>query len=348
MLTLQLSLPITKYDDTAKLGTFFQQLVQRLEALPQVKSVTLANDIPLDGDMQTRGPRIEGRANPPGEGSLAGVHAISPNYFQVIGTPLLKGRAFTDADTLDTPPVIIINNTMAQRLFPNEEAIGKRIRFSDDPKVPWAEVVGVVGDIKHEGLDAKPFMETYLPFTQSPRPLMAVLIRTTNDPTNLASAARNAVLEVDKDQPVYDLKTMEQRLSESIAPRRLSMVLFTSFGALALLLAAVGVYSVMSYSVHRRTHEMGIRMALGARALDVLKLVVWQGMTLALVGILIGVIAAFALTRLMSGLLYGVSATDPVTFVGVALMLIVIALLACLIPARRATKVDPMIALRYE
>lgn len=348
MLTLQISLPIAKYDDTAKLGTFFQQLVQRLEALPQVKGVTLANDIPLDGDMQTSAPRIEGRANSPGEGSLAGVHAVSPNYFQVIGTPVLKGRAFTNADTQDSQSVIVINNTMAQRIFPNEDPIGKRIRFSDDPKVPWAQVVGVVGDIKHEGLDAKPFMETYLPVPQSPRPLMAVMIRTTNDPTNLVSAARNSVLEVDRDQPVYDIKTMEQRLSESIASRRLSMVLFTSFAGLALLLAAVGVYSVMSYSVNRRTHEMGIRMALGARALDVLKLVVWQGMTLALIGIAIGVFAALLLTRLMTGLLYGVSATDPFIFAGVALVLIIIALLACLIPARRATKVDPMIALRYE
>ena len=348
MLTLQLSLPVAKYDDDAKSSAFFQQLVQRLEALPQVKAVTLANDIPLVGDMQTSAPRIEGRANSTGEGSLAGVHAVSQNYFQVIGTPVLKGRAFTSADTLNSPPVIIINNTMAQRLFPNEEPIGKRIRFSDDAKVPWEEIVGVVGDIKHEGLDAKPFMETYLPFTQSPRSLMAVMIRTTNDPTNLVSAARNSVLEVDRDQPVYDIKTMEQRLSESIAPRRLSMVLFVSFAGLALLLAAVGVYSVISYSVNRRTHEMGIRMALGARALDVLKLVVWQGMTLALVGIVIGVLAAFALTRLMSGLLYGVSATDPFIFAGVALMLVIIALLACLIPARRATKVDPMIALRYE
>jgi putative ABC transport system permease protein len=348
MLTLQLSLPITKYNDTAKLGAFFQQLVQRLEALPQSKAVTLANDIPLDGDMQTSAPRIEGRSNTPGEGALAGVHAISPNYFQVIGTPVLKGRAFTNADTLDTQQVIIINNTMAQRLFPNEEPLGKRIRFSDDPKVPWAQIVGVVGDIKHEGLDAKPFMETYLPFPQSPRPLMAVMIRTTDDPTNLVSAARNAVLEVDRDQPVYDIKTMEQRLSESIASRRLSMILFASFAGIALLLAVVGVYSVMSYSVSRRTHEMGVRMALGARALDVLKLVIWQGMTLALIGIFIGVLAAFAVTRLMSGLLYGVSATDPLTFAGVALVLVVVALLACLIPARRATKVDPMIALRYE
>ena len=348
MLTLQISLPIKKYDDTAKLATFFQQLVQRLEALPQAKAVTLANDIPLDGDMQTSAPRIEGRSNTPGEGSLAGVHAISQNYFQVIGTPVLKGRAFTNADTQDSPPVIIINNTMAQRLFPNEDPLGKRIRFSDDPKVPWQQIVGVVGDIKHEGLDAKPFMETYLPVPQSPRPLMAVMIRTTDDPTNLVSAARNAVLEVDKDQPVYDIKTMEQRLSESIASRRLSMILFASFAGIALLLAVVGVYSVMSYTVSRRTHEMGIRMALGARALDVLKLVIWQGMTLALIGILLGVLAAFAVTRLMSGLLYGVSATDPVTFAGVALMLVVIALLACLIPARRATKVDPMIALRYE
>jgi putative ABC transport system permease protein len=237
---------------------------------------------------------------------------------------------------------------MAQRLFANEDPLGKRIKFTDDPKVPWMEVVGVAGDVRHNGPDIEPQMETYMPYLQSPRTIMAIAVRSTSDPTTLTSAVRRAILEVDKDQPIYDIKTMVQRFSEGVAPRRLSMALFSFFAGIALVLAALGVYGVMSYSVNQRTHEFGIRMALGAQTNNVLKLVLGQGIILAVAGILIGVIAAFAATRLMSGLLYGVSATDPLTFIAVSLVLMIIALLACYIPARRATKADPMTALRYE
>ncbi|HEY9404091.1 MAG TPA: ABC transporter permease [Pyrinomonadaceae bacterium] len=347
-LTLQLSLPAAKYKEPEKQAAFFQQMFERLEILPGAQSVAVANDLPLDGSMQTSTPYIEGRTVVPGQESVAGVHTVSHNYFQAMGIPLLAGRAFTSADAQGAQPVIIINHAMARRLFADEEPLGKRIKFSDDPKVPWKQIVGVVGNMKHNGIDVEDQMETYMPFLQSPRTIMAVAIRSASDPTSLTSAVRSAILEIDKDQPIYDVKTMSQRVSEAIAPRRLSMTLFSFFAGIAVVLAAVGIYGVMSYSVNQRTHEFGIRMALGARAADVLKLVIMQGIILILAGVAIGVLAALAATRLMSSLLYGVSATDPYIFVVISLVLTVVALLACYIPARRATKVDPMIALRYE
>ena len=348
LLTLQVSLPAAKYSEPAKQRAVFQEIFQRLESLPGAQAVGISNDFPLVGNMQTSTPYIEGRVTIEGQESLSGVHAVSHNYFHAMGISLLKGRAFTASDAEGAQPVMIINKMMAQRLFANEDPLGKRIKFTDDPNVPWKEVIGVVGDVRHNGLDVEPQMETYLPYLQSPRAIMAIAVRSTSDPTAMTSAVRRAILEVDKDQPIYDIKTMGQRFSEAVAPRRLSMALFSFFAAIALVLAVLGVYGVMSYSVNQRTHEFGIRMALGAQATDVLKLVLRQGIILAMTGILIGVIAAFVVTRFMAGLLYGVSATDPLIFIAVSLVLMIIALLACYIPARRATKVDPIIALRYE
>lgn len=346
LLTLQISLPAAKYDDDAKQRAFFQALTERLERLPGGQGVAVSNDFPLEGDAQTSTPNIEGHVIPPGDTPLAGVHTVSHNYFRVMGIPLLKGRAFAPSDTEGSQQVIIINSTMMQRLFPGEDPIGKRIRFSTDPGVAWKEVVGVVGDVKHDELSAPPSMETYIPYVQSPQSKLAVALRTTSEPTGLTATVRNAVLGIDPDQPIYDIKAMEQRLSESVAPRRLSMTLFACSACIALVLAAVGVYGVMSYSVSRRTHEMGIRMALGAQSTNVVWLILRQGMVLAVTGIAIGALAAFAATRFMSSLLYDVRPNDPVTFIGVSLILISVSLLSIYIPARRATKVDPMIALR--
>jgi putative ABC transport system permease protein len=262
-------------------------------------------------------------------------------------SPLIAGRSFTEQDTEQSPQVVIINETMARKVFPGEDPLGKRITVWRDEKF-MREIVGVVGDVKPSGLDAENEPQIYVPHAQDPWGVMSLVVRTKGEPTVLAGAVRSAVLALDKDQPVYDVKTMEDVVAASVASRRTPMLLFTVFAGVALLLAAVGIYGVISYSVTQRTHEIGIRMALGAQTTDVLKMIVRQGMALSLVGVLTGLLAAFALTRVMSGLLFGVSATDPVTFAAVSVLLAAVALLASYIPARRATKVDPMVALRYE
>jgi putative ABC transport system permease protein len=345
-MTAGVSLPGKKYDDNKKIIRFYNEMVKRLESLPGVEGVAVANDLPLQGDDTTSYATIEdqqtGKAD---DHFLIGRHVINTGYFKALGIQFMSGREFTATDVDGTPSVIIINETAARRLWPEEDAIGKRIRF--DNKGPWLQVVGVVADVKHNGLDAEPSIESYAPFAQDPYPYMTIALRAPN-PTSYTAAIRREVQAIDKDQPVYDFETMEHILSESVAPRRLSMVLFALFAGVAMLLAGVGIYGVMSYSVTQRTHEIGVRMALGAKQKDVLRLIVGQGITLALVGVGIGLAAAFGLTRLMTTLLFGVSATDPVTFVAISLLLTGVALGACYVPARRATKVDPMVALRYE
>jgi putative ABC transport system permease protein len=249
--------------------------------------------------------------------------------------------------------VFIVNETFAQRYFPNEDALGKRIRLSirasaDKPDAE-GEIVGIVGDVKHQTLDKESGPETYLPYLNMGESYMTLVARTSaGDPSALTSALRGAVQQVDKDQPVFDILTMNQILARSVATRRFNMLLLGIFAGVALILAGVGIFGVMNYSVTQRTHEIGIRMALGAQASDVLKMIVGQGMLLTLIGVVAGLTISFALTRVMAGLLYGVSATDPLTFAGVSVLLSIVALLASYIPARRATKVDPMVALRYE
>ncbi|MBA3714200.1 MAG: ABC transporter permease, partial [Pyrinomonadaceae bacterium] len=349
LLTMEVSLPASKYAEPSQQRAFFRQMTQRLETLPGVSAVAVANDLPIDGDTQTSNPHIEGRPAVAGELPLAGVHTVSPAYLQAMGIRLLKGREFTPADVDESQPVIIINETMARRLFPNEDPLGKRIKFSDPSTDElWKEVVGIVGEVKHNGLDAEPYMETYVPFLQSPRAGMSIGLRTTSEPASLTAALRQAILEIDRDQPIYGVRTMEQVLSESVASRRLSMTLFSLLAGLALLLATVGIYGVIAYTVSSRTHEIGVRVALGAQSGDVLRLILKQGLVLILSGIVVGILAAVLLSRVLASLLFEVSATDPATFVVVPLLLVAVALLACYIPARRATKIDPMVALRYE
>ena len=350
---MEVALSINKYAKPEQQRAFFQQALQKIESLPGVHAAGITNSIPLSRGDRSTGFTIDGRPNPAiGEGPSASVRTISADYFKAMGIPLLKGRAFTELDSTGAPDVTVINEALARRYFPNENPLGKRLLstrlqlLGGDPVT--REVVGVVGDVRHFGLDVEPRPEMYLPYNQDPWPGMHLIVRASFDPTSLVSAVRNEIWAVDKDQPIFNIKTMEQRVAESTSQRRFNMLLLVVFAAVALALAAVGVYGVMSYSVSQRTHEIGIRMALGARAADVVRLVVAQGMTLALVGVVVGLIAAFALTRLMTSLLYGVSATDPVTFAVISLILIGVALGASFVPARRATKVDPMIALRYE
>jgi putative ABC transport system permease protein len=261
--------------------------------------------------------------------------------------PLLKGRIFDERDTAESEQVVMINETFARRFWPDEDPLGKRISFSG-LEGPWHTIIGVVGDTRHLGLEAEAGLEMYLSYSQSPIHYMALVARSNQDPATIASSIKNEVLGLDSDLPVYAIRPMEELISRSLAPRRFQMILLGSFAALALILAAVGIYGVMSYSVTQRTHEIGIRMALGATSRDVVKLIVGHGMALTLIGVAAGLVAARLLTRLIETLLYEVSYSDTTIFIGVSILLAAVASAACAVPARRATKVDPMIALRYE
>ena len=353
LLTMRIALPSAKYDTFDKSRLFFEQLFDRLEARPEVKSVGAISSLPFGGGGADRTFMIEDQ---PGAAGAARpdeqIRFVSAGYFNAMDIPLLSGRDFTRRDLPEAQQVAIVNNAFARKYWPNGNAIGKRISFStNNPK--WYEIVGVVGNVKHRGLEIQDHPELYIPafqplFADGNVPALYLAVRTVNDPSQAAAVMRSEVAAIDRDQPVYSLLTMDQRISDSIAPRRFNMVLLGLFAALALVLAAIGIYGIMAFSVAQRTHEIGVRMALGASGGDVLKLILSNGFKLALIGILVGVVAAFAATRLLSTLLYDVSATDPVVFVIDALLLSGAALLACYIPARRATKVDPIVALRYE
>jgi putative ABC transport system permease protein len=273
---------------------------------------------------------------------------ITPNYFKTMGIPLVRGSLFTGEHTAEVPRVTIINETMARRFWPGEDAIGKRINLGNPQTSPWRTIIGIVKDIRNEGLDAEPYPQMYSPYAQTPRRSMTLVARAKSDPSGLAPLVRNELAALDKDQPLFNVRTMEQVMANSIARQRFNMLLIAIFAVVGFLLASVGIYGVMSYMVTQRTHEIGIRVALGAQTRDILKMVIGQGMMLALIGVGIGLGAALLMTRVMASLLYGVSATDPLTFLGVTVLLSVVAFLACFIPARRASRVDPMVALRYE
>jgi putative ABC transport system permease protein len=264
--------------------------------------------------------------------------------------PLLKGRQITEQDTKDAPNIALINQTMVRQLWPNEDPLGKRIKFpgSDKNPQPWRTIVGIVSDVSQYALDKRPPMQIYLPHTQFPTSFNSIVVKTESDPNAMIAAIRREIHVVDKDQAVFNVTTVDQLRGDSILIRKFFMLLLLVFAALALVLAAVGIYGVMSYVASQRTYEIGIRMALGAQTRDVLKLIIGNGMALALIGVVAGLAGAFVLTRLMESLLFGVSATDAITFLSVSVGLTLVALLACYIPARRATKIDPLVALRYE
>jgi putative ABC transport system permease protein len=352
VLTAFVSLPVSKYPKRDEQAAFFARLIERLRNLPGVSSAGVVTDIPLFGGSST-GVEIDGRPAPlPGQRPLVDYRMISPDYFTAMGVGLIQGRAFSLYDTEDAPGVVIINQTMAARFFPGENPIGKRIGLSGSPR-DWREIVGVAGDVRNYGVDADVKPEVYVPFFQNAPGYLAamastmnVVVRSTNAPSALTTALLQQVQALDKDQPVSEIRTMESYLSESMAQRRFNMFLLGVFGALALVLAAVGIYGVIAYTVTQRTHEMGIRIALGARGGDILKLIFASAMLTTVAGIAIGLAAALALTRLLGSLLYQVTATDPFVYASITLLLLVVAIVATYIPARRAMKVDPITALR--
>ncbi|HEV2915208.1 MAG TPA: ABC transporter permease [Pyrinomonadaceae bacterium] len=346
-LTVSVSLPAKKYAEDDQQAAFFSQLIERVSALPGVVAVGATQSLPIQGDY-VLGFNIQGRPpDAPGEEPSTNYYAVNSEYFKAMGIPLLRGRLFTEQDKKDAPRVAVINETMAKKFFPGEDPIGKGINVTNGPE-RFREIVGIVGDVKQYGLDQPTTAQTYEPYLQAPFSAMTLIVRTEGNPTALNAGVRGQVLSIDKDQPVSRIRTLEEVISESVAKQRFSMLLLGVFAVVALVLAAVGLYGVMSYAVTQRTHEIGIRMALGAQQKDVLRLVVGHGMILAMVGVGIGLLASFALTRVMTTLLFGVGATDPLTFLVIPALLTIVALGASFFPARRAMKVDPMIALRYE
>ncbi len=351
VVTMQVLLPQTTYAQPQRRLNFYQELETRLKALPEVSSVGFVTRLPLLSALNnvTSTLDVEGRPLPPGQRPEIDFRRASTDYFQTLGIPLLKGRSMNELDISNNTGAVMINEALAKRFWPGEEALGKRVRTGPNAdQLPWLTVVGIVGNVRHLGLDLDPRPEIYFHTSSSPPFGPVYVIRTAGDPKNVIAAARAQVRELDRNLPVANVNTMEQLVAQSVAQRRFAMLLFGLFAALALLLSSVGIYGVISYSVAQRTEEIGVRMALGAQRSDVLRLVLGQGMKLALFGVAVGLPLALALTRLMREQLYGVRATDPLTFVLIALLLLLVALLACYVPARRATKVDPMVALRYE
>jgi putative ABC transport system permease protein len=348
VLTMQISLPNNKYRQNEQIAGFYRQLHERIQGLPGVRASSLISRLPLAGDRATASVTVEGRPVQAGELLEAHYRVIGSDYFRLMSIPLLNGREFMEQDSDKALPVVIINESMAQSFWPREDPVGKRVRLGADPAAPWTSVVGVVRDALNFGLDADARYEVYVPYLQDPPPRARLVVRTASDPLSLVNPIKGQIGFLDKNLPVSEITTMEKLLADSIAQKRFSMMLLSLFACLALALAAMGIYGVISYSVTQRTHEIGIRMALGANRRDILNLIVGQGAKLALIGVGIGLVAALFLTRALVSLLYGVSATDPIVFVGLAILLAGITLLACFIPAWRATKINSMTALRHD
>jgi putative ABC transport system permease protein len=351
LLTMDIAVPSIRYPQgTAKPVALYQRLLGRVNVLPGVESAGLVNVLPLGTDFDTAGTEPEGLVYSPGTLPYPERYIVTPGYLAAMGIRLLRGRLLTDADQAGTPLVALISNTAAERWWPNQDPIGRRVKvpgFDYTPQ-PWRTVVGVVEDVKQAGLDAPHAMQIYLPHAQYSIPYLTFVVRTKTDPLRLAPEIRREAMQLDPELAVSNIASMDQVLSDSVAPRRFSLVLLMALAGLGLLLASVGVYGVISYGVSQRTREIGIRMALGAARSNVLLLVVGQGMKLLLIGALAGTLLALLLTPVMSSLLFGVSPSDPVAFLGCVFFVALVAFLASYIPARRAAKVDPMVALRYE
>jgi putative ABC transport system permease protein len=354
VMTMGVALLRGKYPEDEQVAQGFSQILEHAANAPGVLSAGAISDLPLTGSNISDSFIIEGRPPIPKESEPSTeYHIVTPRYFESMSIPLLSGRDIAPTDTRQSPNVVVINDAFARRHFAGENPLGHRLKLQGQERDPLL-IVGVINNVRNLALDEQPTPEVYVPYLQDPlsgpnyRRAMTIVARTKSDGAAIAGPLRAALTSFDKGLPLYAVKPLSEHLHDSLTRRRFSLVLLSLFGGVALLLAAVGIYGVISYGVTQRTHEMGIRTALGAKPRDVLKLVVRQAMVLALGGVGIGLLASLALTRLMKGLLFSVSVTDPITFVVIAVLMSFIALLACLIPARRATKVDPLVALRYE
>jgi putative ABC transport system permease protein len=351
LLTMRVELPEARYKEVAEQTRFRTQTLAAINSLPGVQAAMIS-ELPLSGDALDHDFLIDGRPPiAPGDEPSLQTRSVMGDYFRVMKIPLRAGRDFNAQDFAGKAPLVgIANDATVRQYFPNEDPLGKRVRWARDPEVHWITIVGVVGDVKHFGLDLPDEPTLYSPYTQiSPwKRWMTFVARSQSEPATLAQLVKRQIWKVDSQLPVSKVKTMSEVSAASFDARRFNMLLLAIFAGLALVLAAVGIYGVMSYAVTQRTQEIGIRMALGARATDVLTLIIRNGMALTMIGVVIGLAGAFALTRLLSTLLFGVKPTDTPTFLAVSAVLVLVALLACYVPARRATKVDPLVALRYE
>lgn len=350
VLVLEVVLPQTSYATPARHVEFYRQVQARLNALPGVRSTGMVNCPPAVGHCWDWFYTVDDHPAPSaGKLPVSAFNQATPSYFQTMGVPLLAGRNFTDHDDAQSSPVVIVNQTFARSWWPNASPIGKRVRLWDARgTTPYREIVGVTADIREDGVDADPIPEVFIPAAQEPTNGMTFVMRTIVAPGSLVRAASDAIHEVDKDLPIERIQPMSRYLESSLATRKFTVILVTFFGVLALVLAAIGIYGVTSYSAGQRTHEIGIRMALGAKRSDVLRAVAKRGVTIAGAGILLGVAGALAATRALSNLLFGIGPADPATFVGVCCLLGLVAILASYIPALRATKLDPTAALRHQ
>jgi len=353
LLVLDVALPSARYARPEQQANYFRASLSDLAALPGVEAVGAVNTLPFSTSNSGGRFLIEGQPPPaPGAEPNTGFRVINPDYFRALGMRLERGRSFNAQDNQQAQPVTIVNQAFVRQFFPHEEPLGKRIRFGipSTPltRSPWLLIVGVVSDVRHLDLATAAQAESYVPLEQNPSSALTLAVRTNGAPAGLLAAVRERLRALDANLPLYNVQTMEQVVTRSLFSQRLMTNVMLIFGGVALLLATVGLFGLISYAVSQRTHELGIRLALGATTRDVLRLVIGQGLRLSLIGLMIGLVGSFALMRALKTLLFGVSAADPLTFAASALILLTVSLLACWLPARRAAKVDPLIALRHE